>query len=134
MYYQDGWRAVDQRYDVSLQLQSHGAKNMDFNFYQERAKSFDIGAADVHYSHAVHCMGLAGETGEVMELMKKMYRDGATVEFIQNVKKELGDVLWYIAVLAHDHGLTLEEIASHNIVKLQSRKDRGALGGSGDNR
>jgi NTP pyrophosphatase (non-canonical NTP hydrolase) len=107
---------------------------MDFNFYQERAKSFDMGAQDPQDAHVVHILGLPGEVGEVMELCKKAYRDGGKPDFQANLKKELGDVLWYLAVVAHDHGLTLEEIASHNIVKLQSRKDRGMLQGSGDNR
>ena len=48
--------------------------------------------------------------------------------------KELGDVLWYISQLSAELGLSLEEIASLNLEKLNSRKERGALRGSGDNR
>ena len=48
--------------------------------------------------------------------------------------KEVGDVLWYCATMAHDLGFTLEAIAQMNISKLQSRKERGMLSGSGDNR
>lgn len=103
---------------------------MDFNFYQERARSFDVGGKHAT-GNVVHAVGLAGETGEVMELLKKAWRDGHVVDPM-NLKKELGDVLWYISNIASDYGLTLEEIASHNIVKLTSRKDRGVLSGSGD--
>ena len=53
---------------------------------------------------------------------------------LQEVKKELGDVMWYLANIADDFGLKLEDIAVANIEKLQDRKNRGVLGGSGDNR
>ena len=109
---------------------------MDFNTYQERASSFDIGALDQDNAYIVHVLGLAGETGEVMELIKKAFRDGVKdkEEFKSKLKKELGDILWYLAIVADEHAIPFDEIATHNIEKLQSRKDRGVLGGSGDNR
>lgn len=88
---------------------------------------------------------LAGETGEVMEKIAK-YRwrgdsipngyqeDGREAYIREVVKKELGDALWYIAAMAFEHGLTLEEIATANVEKLSSRKERGVLKGSGDDR
>ena len=56
--------------------------------------------------------------------------------WMDNLKgaKEVGDVLWYLAVFAHHLGVPLEEVAQQNLDKLQSRKARGVLGGSGDNR
>jgi len=63
--------------------------------------------------------------------LKKHIRDGRSLE---GVGLELGDVLWYISALADDLGVTLEEIAQANVDKLQSRKERGKIGGSGDNR
>jgi NTP pyrophosphatase (non-canonical NTP hydrolase) len=79
--------------------------------------------------------GLAGEVGEVMEKMKKCIRDGTPrTELREFLKKELGDVLWYINALAHEFDLTLEEIAIANVEKLESRKARDQLHGSGDDR
>ena len=51
---------------------------------------------------------------------------------LQDVAKELGDCLWYIAVLAHDLGQDLDKIAADNLAKLKSRQERGVLAGSGD--
>lgn len=82
-------------------------------------------------------LGLAGETGEVVEKIKKMIRDdGAqlTEERQQLLKKELGDVLWYVAALASDLGLTLEEIGQHNGEKLRERMSQGLIQGDGDTR
>lgn len=82
-------------------------------------------------------LGLAGEAGEVAEKLKKIIRDDlgtVTEEKKAELKKELGDVLWYVAAIAKEFGLTLDEIAEANIEKLFSRKERGVLKGSGDNR
>lgn len=82
-------------------------------------------------------LGLAGETGEVVEKVKKIIRDdGSAVseEKKEEIKKELGDVLWYIARLSAELGFTINEVAELNIKKLNSRKERGVLHGNGDNR
>jgi NTP pyrophosphatase (non-canonical NTP hydrolase) len=81
-------------------------------------------------------LGLAGETGEVMELIKKATRDGSGVGSVDksNLTKELGDVLWYISQLAKVYGISLGEVADKNLEKLRSRKERDVIGGSGDNR
>jgi NTP pyrophosphatase (non-canonical NTP hydrolase) len=82
-------------------------------------------------------LGLVGEAGEVAEKVKKIYRDDkgqVTDEKKQEIKKELGDVLWYTTQLATELGFSLEEVAQANLDKLFSRLDRGVLGGSGDNR
>lgn len=82
-------------------------------------------------------MGLAGEAGEIAEKIKKVLRDDnglITNEKKQEIKKELGDVLWYVSQIATELGLSLEESASFNIEKLTSRKERGKLQGSGDDR
>lgn len=78
-------------------------------------------------------LGLNGEAGEVAELVKKAFRDGHAVDR-HSLAKELGDVLWYVNAMARDYGLTLEDIAILNIAKLASRKARGVLGGSGNDR
>lgn len=82
-------------------------------------------------------LGLSGESGEVAEKIKKVLRDkGGIIDDAtrQEIAKELGDVLWYVAQIGSELGLSLENIASENIKKLFSRKDRGVLKGSGDNR
>lgn len=82
-------------------------------------------------------LGLAGEAGEVSEKIKKIIRDDngvVTEDKRQEIKKELGDVLWYIAQLCSEFNLTMDDVALTNIEKLKSRLERGVLHGSGDNR
>ena len=88
---------------------------------------------------------MSGEAGEVADKVKKISRDTLYVrnekgEIVlpddkrENLALEVGDVLWYCAALAHDIGMTLEDVAKMNVAKLQSRQNRGKLGGSGDYR
>jgi len=80
---------------------------------------------------------LCGEAGEVAEKIKRLVRAGkstANKEEKDEIAKELGDVLWYIANLATEMELNLDDIAYQNIEKLKSRQDRGVLHGNGDNR
>jgi NTP pyrophosphatase (non-canonical NTP hydrolase) len=82
-------------------------------------------------------LGLVGEAGEVAEHAKKVIRDDSgkvSDERRAAMAKELGDVLWYVAQLASELGLELDEIASENLEKLFSRQRRGVLSGSGDER
>jgi NTP pyrophosphatase (non-canonical NTP hydrolase) len=86
---------------------------------------------------AYPALGLAGEAGEVAEHAKKAIRDdGGTVSEERRgaMAKELGDVLWYVAQLASELELDLDEIAAQNLEKLRSRQRRGVLSGSGDDR
>lgn len=82
-------------------------------------------------------LGLVGETGEIAEKAKKIVRDKDS-DFSQwdtdDLKKELGDTLWYLAVLADFFDLALSDVAKHNIAKLADRQRRGVIGGSGDHR
>ena len=106
---------------------------MNINTYQQEAAKTAIYSNKLIYP----TLGLAGEAGEVANKVKKILRDnsGELEEDVrQNLISELGDVLWYVAALATDLKTELSEVANKNIEKLNSRKNRGAIGGSGDNR
>ena len=82
-------------------------------------------------------LGLCGESGEIAEKIKKVIRDegGIVSEHKrEEIKKELGDVLWYISQIATELGLSLDAVAKLNIEKLRSRLERNKIFGSGDNR
>jgi len=82
-------------------------------------------------------LGLSDESGEVLGKFKKLLRDKRGVltdEDKKEILKEIGDILWYINAVAHLLGSNLEEVAQKNNEKLLSRKERGVLSGSGDNR
>lgn len=106
---------------------------MNINEYQKQASETAIYQDKVIYP----TLGLAGEAGEIANKVKKILRDNAgemKEDVRQNLISELGDVLWYIAALATDLKADLSEVANQNIEKLNSRKNRGVIGGSGDNR
>jgi NTP pyrophosphatase (non-canonical NTP hydrolase) len=72
--------------------------------------------------HMLGYLGLAGETGSVLTTLKKMLRDGEGFgSFKDKLKEELGDVLWYVAAIASTNGLSLEEIAAQNLLKVTDR-------------
>ena len=109
---------------------------MDFQHYQERCRATarypDAGANPIYPT-----LGLCGEAGEVADKVKKVLRDrqgNFSSEVIADLQLELGDVLWYVAQLATELGLELEEIAQANLDKLASRAARNVIGGSGDRR
>jgi NTP pyrophosphatase (non-canonical NTP hydrolase) len=110
---------------------------MNFEDYQKQALTTVLTTGD-EFKDLMHwVLGLNGEAGEVAEKLKKIIRDKNSVisdEDKQELAKELGDVLWYIAVFAHDLGIPLDVIAQQNLNKLLSRRDRGVLDGNGDNR
>ena len=83
-------------------------------------------------------LGLTSEAGEVAGKVKKLIRDGEDVEGFELKKiaiaSEIGDVLWYCAMMAKEVGVPLNTIMQENLRKLHDRKERGTLQGSGDNR
>jgi NTP pyrophosphatase (non-canonical NTP hydrolase) len=109
---------------------------MEFDDYQKKAKTTAVYPKKdnpLWYP----ALGLAGEAGEVADKVKKIMRDhGGKVSDVkrQELVKELGDVLWYMAMLAAELGVKLDLVASENIRKITSRKVRGVLHGEGDNR
>lgn len=109
--------------------------NMNFKEYQEKAVSTAVYSSK--YKVMYPTLGLAGEAGEVADKVKKVYRDSNgefSSEKRMEIAKEIGDVLWYCAALANDLEFDLDLIAQMNIDKLLSRKERGVIHGSGDNR
>jgi NTP pyrophosphatase (non-canonical NTP hydrolase) len=108
---------------------------MDINHYQFEASTTANYPREKGMEYTI--LGLNGEAGEVADKYKKIIRDKESViiyKDTQELAKELGDVLWYVAMLAKELGYSLEDIAQMNIDKLRSRQERGVLGGSGDNR
>jgi NTP pyrophosphatase (non-canonical NTP hydrolase) len=117
---------------------------MKLNDYQKQATTTDtfgdqcvedLLAGDPAYVAKI--LGLVGEAGEVAEKYKKIIRDKKgkiSPSDREELVKELGDVMWYIALLAKYLGVSLEDVASKNLEKLSSRKSREAIHGRGDNR
>lgn len=109
---------------------------MKLSEYQQKARVTAL-YPNVDSNPYYPALGLGGEVGEVLNKIKKIMRDHDGIindEHRKDLKKELGDVLWYIAATASELGLDLDEVAQDNVDKLASRKERGALQGSGDDR
>ncbi len=109
---------------------------MDFTTYQKTSRT-TVQYPDAGRNIVYPTLGLAGEAGEVAEKVKKIIRDDGGV--ISDVKRaaivrELGDVLWYVAQIATELDVSLDDVAQQNIDKLFSRRDRNMIGGSGDER
>lgn len=113
---------------------------MDFNEFQRECRKTDVGTSAqdcLEPGWLYYCLGIAGETGELMEKIKKLFRDKNGVidfEFKEAVIKEMGDVQWYMARLCDVFNIDFESVPVMNIKKLASRKDRGELHGDGDDR
>lgn len=108
---------------------------MKLNEYQSRA--YETAQYPKEVGLAYVTMGLAGEAGEIANKVKKIYRDkGGRMdgECADSLAKELGDVLWYVAMVAKECGYSLETVANMNVKKLASRHERGVIGGEGDDR
>jgi NTP pyrophosphatase (non-canonical NTP hydrolase) len=107
---------------------------MTFGEYQRAAAETAIYPREAAVMYPA--LGLNGEAGEVAEKVKKCIRDagGLFQSRREEIAKEIGDCLWYAANLCSDLGLRLEDVAAANLAKLQSRKERGVLQGSGDGR
>ena len=109
---------------------------MDFDNYQIQARKTAI-YPDKGKNFIYPTLGLVGETGEVAEKIKKVIRDKKGIfdnETKLALKKELGDVLWYLSNLCEEFNFSLNDVAKDNLEKLNLRLSRGKISGSGDNR
>ena len=109
---------------------------MNFQTYQKKARLTaqypNLGSNNIYPT-----LGLVGEAGEVAEKVKKVIRDKKGIfdeESKKGIKKELGDVLWYLSNLCDEFNFSFEEVASQNLEKLKKRASRGMISGSGDDR
>lgn len=125
---------------------------MDFREYQKRAHSTAIYPTDIKLHIGEHtlgfpekevelswiypALGLAGESGEILNKLKKVIRDndGSLIGYSELISNELGDILWYVSELATTLGLDLNNIAVWNTEKLAQRAKENKIKGSGDNR
>jgi NTP pyrophosphatase (non-canonical NTP hydrolase) len=106
--------------------------------YQQQAKEFAVYPRGDNQTPVMYpVLGLVGEAGEIANKAKKIIRDQngvLTPESRVDLLDELGDVLWYAAMLAADLDSDLEWVANHNLYKLIDRKARNAFQGKGDQR
>jgi NTP pyrophosphatase (non-canonical NTP hydrolase) len=113
---------------------------MDFYEYEENCHHTDVGTSaqdSMSPGWLYYVLGIAGESGELCEKVKKLFRDKGGVvddEFKEMLIKESGDVLWYLTRLADQFGIRLEDIAIANSKKLLDRMRRGVIHGDGDDR
>ncbi|MBU3942855.1 nucleoside triphosphate pyrophosphohydrolase family protein [Patescibacteria group bacterium] len=109
---------------------------MTFEEYQKLSRKTAI-YPDKDNNFIYPTLGLTGEAGEVAEKIKKVLRDNnGVVDDLkrQEIKKELGDVLWYLSQIATELDLSLDDIATFNVEKLSSRQEKSKLSGDGDDR
>ena len=109
---------------------------MDFKTYQQKARLTaqypNLGSNNIYPT-----LGLVGEAGEVAEKVKKVIRDKNGIFDEQSkkaIKKELGDVLWYLSNLCNEFDFSFEDVALQNLEKLKLRASKGMISGSGDDR
>lgn len=110
---------------------------MTFDEYQTQAMTTALNPTNDFEALTYRTLGLVSEAGEVADKLKKIIRDkGSKLGEAEKaeIAKELGDVLWYLQALAHWLELPFSHVAHGNLDKLASRKVRGKISGSGDNR
>jgi len=109
---------------------------MTFDEYQTQSKG-TAQYGDFVPGWVYLALGLAGESGEVVDKIKKVVRNANGVfsdEAKLELQKELGDVLWYVSQLCEELGFSMDEVARMNRAKLEDRKARGVIKSRGDNR
>ena len=111
---------------------------MNFDEYQKQATSTaQFRDTSDEYKLMYSCMGLAGESGELIEKIKKVIRnDGGAIseEKREAIKLEIGDVLWYLSQIARLCDISFDDAAEANVKKLADRRARGVIKSEGDTR
>lgn len=110
---------------------------MTLDEYQKEALVTAVFTDDEFRDLAHWVFGVSGEAGEIAEKIKKIVRDKSGYpddEDKRELVKEMGDVLWYLAVLAEHLGVSFDEVGKQNISKLRDRQKRNKIHGTGDNR
>lgn len=110
---------------------------MTLDEYQKEALVTAVFTKDEFKDLAHWVFGITGEAGEIAEKFKKIVRDKDGIvddADKEEIAKELGDVMWYLAVLSEHLGIKFDEVGVRNIAKLRSRQKRNKIQGSGDNR
>ena len=127
---------MDLELEAKQWMKEKHVSNISATLYQEKACETAI--FPKHKAMEYLTLGLTGEAGEIANKVKKFIRDGAAQdEYLAKrieIGYEIGDVLWYCAVLAKEMEMDLGHIMENNLQKLADRKKRGTLSGSGDNR
>ena len=110
-------------------------ESRDFIAFSDRVVSLDEKGANIERL-LTGAVGINSEGGEIMEIVKKLIFQGKpwNDETKYHLKRELGDVMWYLTSLCGSYGLTLEEVVNENIKKVKYRKKNGKVKGSGDYR
>ena len=122
------WRVVDTQPDT---VRVGDKTPLTLDQYQQQAKATAVYPDDKAVQYLI--AGLAGEVGELASIFAKHWRgDGPLTS--DNLEAELGDVLWFVAMLADEIGCNLSDVAQNNLDKLADRANRGKLKGNGDNR
>ena len=109
---------------------------MDFKTYQKKARE-TAQYPNLSSNYVYPTLGLVGEAGEVAEKVKKVIRDRKGIfddDSKSAIKKELGDVLWYLSNLCTEFKFSMDEVALENLKKLKERAAKGKISGSGDDR
>ena len=110
---------------------------MDFDEYQSEAETTAIFPDElpefVETGQVYTVLGASGETGEIQEKLKKAIREDDP-SYIDDMRDEVGDVVWYLSQICEEFGWSMEQIAEENLAKLQDREERGQLTGEGDDR
>ena len=127
---------TESAYEIVSRFENTDTSDMTFNEYQQFALTTASGIQD-DLKIIYPTLGLAGEAGEVVEKIKKVLRNDKgkfSNEKRLEIAREIGDVVWYCAVLANNLGFKFSEIAEINRAKLQDRVARGVINSEGDNR